>query len=77
MKILKQTAGYSTLALSQADENRYRLQAAIGFGTALDFPFVRPSGVFGQPRAVSAQHYYFGSGLVNADAAVREVERVR
>ena len=75
VKILKQTASYTTLAVSQADENRYRLQAAIGFGTAIDFPFVRPSGVFGQPQVVSAQQYYFGSGLVNADAAVKEVKR--
>lgn len=75
--LLKQTASYTNLAVSQADANRYRLQAAIGFGTAIDFPFIRPSGVFGQPRVVSAQQYYFGSGLVNADAAVRAVARAR
>lgn len=75
--LLKQTASYTSLAVSQADANRYRLQAAIGFGTAISFPFIRPSGVFGQPRVVSAQQYYFGSGLVNADAAVRAVERAR
>ncbi|MGA7933307.1 MAG: S8 family serine peptidase [Kovacikia sp.] len=75
--LLKQTASYTNLAVSQADANRYRLQAAIGFGTAIDFPFIRPSGVFGQPHVVSAQQYYFGSGLVNADAAVRAVKQGR
>lgn len=75
--LLKQTASYTNLAVSQADANRYRLQAAIGFGTAIDFPFIRPSGVFGQPRVVSAQQYYFGSGLVNANAAVQAVKRSR
>jgi len=75
--LLKQTASYDNLAVSQADANRYRLQAAIGFGTAIDFPFIRPSGVFGQPHVLSAQQYYFGSGLVNADAAVQAVKQVR
>ena len=73
--ILKKTASYEGLAISKADENQYRLQSSIGFGTARDFSFLRPSGVFQQPKPVSAQQYFFGSGLVNAAAAIREVKR--
>ncbi len=69
--ILKQTASYQTLQISNADATQYRLQAAIGFGTALDFPFLRPSGIYKPPTPVSAEQYYFGSGLVNAEAAVK------
>jgi serine protease len=70
VKILQQSASYEALNLTKADENQYRLQAAIGFGTAQDFPFLRPSGIFPQPKPVSAQQYFFGKGLVNAEAAV-------
>ncbi len=70
LSILKQTASYQGLHITQADATQYRLQAAIGFGTATDFPYLRPSGIFPQPRPVSAEQYFFGSGLVNAAAAV-------
>jgi serine protease len=77
VSILKRTASYKNLNLSKADVNRYRLQAAIGFGTAQDFPFLRPSGVFTAARPVSPEQYFFGSGLVNAEAAVKAVQRSR
>ncbi|BAY95292.1 MULTISPECIES: S8 family peptidase [unclassified Tolypothrix] len=75
VKILKSTASYNGLTLSKGDINRYRLQADVGFGAAGDFPYVRPSGVFGKAKPVSAEQYYFGSGLINAEAAVAQVKR--
>lgn len=73
--ILKETASYQGLTILKADENQYRLQASVGFGTAPGVPILRPSGVFPQPKPVSAQQYFFGSGLVNAEAAIRKVKR--
>ncbi|BAY91245.1 MULTISPECIES: hypothetical protein [unclassified Tolypothrix] len=75
MKILKSTASYNGLTLSKGDINRYRLQADVGFDAARDFPCVRPSEVFGKAKPVSAEQYYFGSGLINAEATVAEVKR--
>lgn len=75
VKALKSTASYNGLALSKGDINRYRLQANIGFGAAGDFPYVRPSGVFNKAKPVSAEKYYFGSGLINAEAAVEKAKR--
>lgn len=77
VKVLQQTASYDSLNLTKADENQYRLQSAIGFGTAGDFSFLRPSGIFPQPQPVSAQQYFFGKGLVNAEAAVMAVNQSR
>ncbi len=74
VSILKETASYDGLAMTKADENQYRLQASIGFGSGMGFPFIRPSGIFPQPRPVSSQEYFFGSGLVNAEAAVKKVK---
>jgi serine protease len=72
--ILKRTASYEGLEISSSDANKYRLQAAIGFSTVKDFPFVRPSGIYTSPTPISAMQYYFGSGLVNAEAAVKAVQ---
>jgi len=72
--ILKRTASYDGLEISSNDANKYRLQAAIGFSTVKDFPFVRPSGIYQLPTPISAMQYYFGSGLVNAEAAVKAVQ---
>lgn len=73
--ILKETSNYKGLTISNADANQYRLQSSIGFGTAQNFSFLRPSGVFQQPTPVTAEQYFFGSGLVNAEAAIRAVKR--
>lgn len=73
IKILKSTASHKNLRLSKADRNRYRLQADVGFGAARNFPYVRPSGVFQKAKTVSAEQYFFGSGLINAEAAVEKV----
>ncbi len=71
---LIQTASYEGLQMTQADANQYRLQAAVGFGTAADFPFLRPTGVFPIADPVSAEAYFFGQGLVNAQAAIAAVQ---
>ncbi|MGK7887847.1 MAG: hypothetical protein AB4042_00835 [Leptolyngbyaceae cyanobacterium] len=75
--MLEQSATHESLLVSQADGNQYRLQAAIGFGTAGDFPFLRPTGVFPIADPVSAEAYFFGRGLVNARAAVEAVQGKR
>lgn len=72
--IIKKTASYKGLAIAKADVNRYRLQAASGFNNLQGFPVIRPSGVYQPPRPVSAEQYFFGSGLVNAEAAVEAVK---
>jgi len=54
--LLKQTASYQGLNLS-GEENQF-YQSQIQRGTV--------------PQSVTVQQYYFGSGLVNADAAVKE-----
>jgi serine protease len=76
--MLKNTSSHQSLQISPTDQASYRLQRELGFGTAGDFPFIRPSGVFEPPTNVrSPQKYYFGHGLVNAEAAVQEVLRSR
>jgi serine protease len=75
--ILQQTASYEGLNLTKADENQYRLQAAIGFGTSGESASLRPSGIFTRAQPVSAQQYFFGKGLVNAEAAVIQANRSR
>lgn len=59
--ILKQTASHEGLAVSEEELKLYRLLLK---ATQL-------------PPSVSPQRYFFGSGLVNAEAAVREVKRSR
>ncbi len=73
LEILQETASYSSLRLTQADKNHYRLQKEIGFGTVFAFPLSRPSGIHERPEAISPERYYFGWGLVNAAAAVEQV----
>jgi subtilisin family serine protease len=70
-KILKETASYDGLNLSRSDLNRYRLQSQVGLTMRQD----RLSGVFPFPQPVSAEQYFFGNGLVNAEAAVRKARR--
>lgn len=70
-KILKETASYEGLNLSRSDLNRYRLQSQVGLTMRQD----RLSGVFPFPQPVSAEQYFFGNGLVNAEAAVRKARR--
>ncbi len=68
---LKTTASYDGLTLSQSDLNHYRLQSEIGLTLWQD----RLSGIFPFPRPISAEQYFFGNGLVNAEAAVQAARR--
>ncbi len=58
ISILKQTASYNGLTLSQTEKESYKL-------------LVLSAKV---PPQVSIEQYFFGSGLVNAQAAVKEVQ---
>jgi serine protease len=69
-RILKETASYQPLTLSRTEQNRYRLQSQVGLTLMED----RLSGVFPLPRPVSAEQYFFGYGLVNAEAAVKKAK---
>ncbi len=71
---LTETATYDALTLSAAEQSHYRLQRELGFSTVLDFPFVRPSGIYSPTTPVSAEQYYFGAGLVNALRAVQAMQ---
>ncbi len=75
LNILKKTASYSGLSLSPGDVNFYRLNAAVGMGTGISDPVIRLPGLFPQPKPISAEQYFFGSGLVNAEAAVLAVKQ--
>lgn len=68
--ILKETASYDSLSLLKAEKHHYRLQAAVGFGTAMGYPIIRPSGIFPKASPISREQYFFGAGLVNALQAV-------
>lgn len=75
VSILQKTSGYQGLNMTAADATQYRLQASIGFGTVLQFPVIRPSGIYPHPNPVSANQYFFGNGLINAAAAVEAAKR--
>ncbi|MCY6493859.1 S8 family peptidase [Leptolyngbya sp. GGD] len=76
IEILKQTASYDGLKLTKSDENRYRLRIATGISDGILMP-IRASGIQDPKRPVSMQQYYFGRGLVNAEAAVQAVKDSR
>lgn len=59
INILKSTASYDSLRLSDDEKQAY--QAFVNKGIA--------------PNSTSANQFFFGSGLINADAAVRAVKK--
>lgn len=71
INIIRDTASYNTLTVTQGDRNRYRLQQEVGLTQMQD----RLSGIFSLPEPVSAEQYFFGYGLVNAAEAVRQARR--
>lgn len=77
ISILRETSGHQSLQISPTDQIGYRFQSALGFGTLANMPFVRPSGIFDSPKVRSPQDYYFGHGLVNAEAAVQAAQQGR
>lgn len=73
IQIIRSTASHESLSISKADRNRYRLKAGKGIKTR-NFPSQRSSGLFQTKQPVSAEQYYFGNGLINAEAAVSKVK---
>jgi serine protease len=75
-KILKGTASYQPLKLTQKDQNHYRLQIA---NPSTPIPFlelpVSSPGVNELGKVLPIEQYYFGKGLVNAEAAVSAVKQ--
>ncbi|MGF1674651.1 MAG: S8 family serine peptidase [Rivularia sp. (in: cyanobacteria)] len=59
ISILKQTASYDGLTVSDADKDLYKVLLLLGK----------------VPNGVSMEQYFFGNGLVNAHTAVKEVQR--
>jgi hypothetical protein len=59
LTILKSTSTYDGLTISKEEEQQYRL-------------LLQKRQI---PTSMTAQQFFFGSGLVNADAALREVKR--
>jgi serine protease len=59
ISILKQTASYDGLILSETEKELYKVLVLSGK----------------VPPEVSIEQYFFGNGLVNAQAAVKEVQR--
>ena len=57
--ILKSTASYNNLKISEKEKKQYRTLVNEGF----------------IPSSVTEEQFFFGSGLVNADAAVRAVKK--
>ena len=80
LSIVRQTASYQPLKVTKADENRYRLQKGI--------PSTVMQGRMGEVigslpgtidqsklKMLEVQPFYFGNGLVNAEAAVLTVQK--
>ncbi len=77
VEIIRKTSTYEALNIPTGDNYKYRLQREVGFGSAMNYQVLRPSGIFALPQPVTIEQYYFGSGLVNAAAAVEQVKRDR
>ena len=60
ISILKQTASYNGLTLSETEKELYKVLVVLGK----------------IPPRVSIEQYFFGNGLVNAHRAVKEVQRL-
>ncbi|MBE9032935.1 S8 family serine peptidase [filamentous cyanobacterium LEGE 11480] len=76
MKILRQTASYQPLDITQRDQNLHRLQKGIPSTTILNFgtPVSLP-GAVRLEKPLPINEYYFGTGLVNAVAAVERTKQ--
>ena len=81
--LLKSTSSYQSLKITQQDQNRYQLQKEtpsttsivdLGqFGTG-DAIVSRP-GISQAAEVSTIEQYYFGNGLVNAEAAIDAVKQ--
>lgn len=78
-QILRETASYQPLKITQKDANRYRLQKAIpstqAFIPILGLVPISNPGIDQPGESLPIEQYYFGNGLVNAVAAVDAVKQ--
>ena len=81
LNIISGTANYQSLKVTKAEENRYRLLDGI---PSTFMPGAAGDGVVGslpgvldlsQVKRMEIQPFYFGKGLVNAEAAVLAVQK--
>jgi serine protease len=74
--IIRGTASYQPLKITQKDQNHYRLQVGVPstpipmFGLPVSKPGIERPG-----EVLPIEEYYFGKGLVNAEAAVNGVKQ--
>lgn len=75
-QIIRQTASYQPLKITQKDANRYRLQKGIPSTPIpmVGIPVSNP-GINAPGAVLPIEQYYFGKGLVNAAAAVDAVKQ--
>ena len=76
VKILQSTSSYQPLKITQKDKNRYRLQkdnpsTPIPYTPAL----TQLPGILKPTEVLPIEQYYFGRGLVNAEAAIDAVSQ--
>lgn len=76
LKIVRETASYQPLRVTQRDQNLYRLQKGVPSTSILDFgiPVSNP-GIQRSGEVLPIEEYYFGAGLVNAAAAVEKIQK--
>ncbi len=83
LDIVRQTASYQPLQVTQKDQNRYRLQKGIPSADAVVYSdegrpmpiTVSQPGNLKPGEVIPIEQYYFGTGLVNAAAAVERVKQ--
>jgi serine protease len=74
MAIIRGTASYKPLQITEKDKNYYRLQKGVPSTSIYGIAIPQPG--IGQPGEVlPIEQYYFGKGLVNAEAAVNAVKQ--
>jgi len=76
VKILKNTSSYQPLKITQRDQNRYRLQKDNPSTMIPNTPVLTVvPGVLELGKVLPIEEYYFGRGLVNAEAAIDAVKQ--
>lgn len=78
-QMIRKTASYEPLKMTQKDTNRYRLQKGVPSAQIL-IPYIglvpiSNPGIEKPGEALPIEQYYFGNGLVNAAAAVDAVKQ--
>jgi serine protease len=74
MAIIRGTASYKPLQITEKDQNYYRLQKGVPSTPIYGIPIPK-SGIEQPGETLPIEQYYFGKGLVNAEAAVSAVKQ--